>query len=233
MASALLRVRVGIIGGAAAAAATSAMAFAEAQNSASGSSSSAGQDQAAVAEEQRERCQRYKEAAFKDRKVSFLMKMMSVYGCPVQQHKFVKCRPCDAKAGGGLFVKDDGGCDVTLCQDKLKDEYHATVVVRHELIHALDHCKYDLNWRDPKQVACSEIRANSLSGDCDWYTEFMRNAINFPLILKSAHQPKCVRRRAVLSVEMACGISKQEAGDAVDSVWESCYKDTSPFGVIP
>lgn len=39
--------------------------------------------------------------------------------------------------------------------------------MRHEMIHAYDHCRAkDLDWNSCRHHACSEIRAAVLSGDC-------------------------------------------------------------------
>ncbi len=76
---------------------------------------------------------------------------------------------------------------------------------------------------------CSEVRAASLSGDCNWFFEALRG--NFGL--KKQHQ-ECVRRRAKLSIAMnpACGDNDQQL-KAVDDCFEKCFADTAPFDRIP
>mmetsp|Transcript_35588 Transcript_35588/g.69132 ORF Transcript_35588/g.69132 Transcript_35588/m.69132 type:complete len:224 (+) Transcript_35588:21-692(+) len=189
-----------------------------------------------------ERCRQLKGEVFeKDKKVGFLMNMMAVYGCPVTQHDFVSCDPCrqnehsDIRQGGGFRYLSDGSAEVILCEKELKNYNHTAEILRHELIHAIDHCKYEVDWDNPKHVACTEIRAASLSGDCRWAAEVARGALGAsigPEMLAKGHHPKCVRRRAKLSL-MTTGLSKLKAEQAVDAVFEDCYNDTSPFGVIP
>mmetsp|Transcript_21292 Transcript_21292/g.29832 ORF Transcript_21292/g.29832 Transcript_21292/m.29832 type:complete len:210 (-) Transcript_21292:49-678(-) len=200
----------------------------------SSSSSSPAEKKTTLALENLDRCRRYKEAAFKDKRVSFLMKMLAVYGCPVQQHDFVHCMefPKEIKANGSFRIKEDDTVDIVLGSNVIKSEKDTTRILRHELIHALDHCKYDVKWSDPKQMACSEIRAASLSGDCDYITELARGAN--PSM--SNHHKKCVRRRAAFSIRhspTSPNMTQLKAEEHVDAVFEDCYKDTSPFGCIP
>ena len=44
----------------------------------------------------------------------------------------------------------------------------------HQMIHMFDHATTSLNWSNAQQMACSEIRATNLSGECRWMREFMR-----------------------------------------------------------
>lgn len=44
---------------------------------------------------------------------------------------------------------------------------------------------------------------------------------------------ECVKERAVKSMLCVRDISKQEAEDVVDSVFEACFNDTDPFERIP
>ncbi|KFM24793.1 ADP-ribosylation factor GTPase-activating protein AGD7 [Auxenochlorella protothecoides] len=100
----------------------------------------------------------------------------------------------------------------------------------HELIHAYDHCRAaSLDWASLEHHACSEIRAASLSGDCNYRMEVMRG--NFSL--QKQHQV-CVRRRAELSVGMNphCR-GPGEAAAAVDAVFDRCFRDTAPFDRRP
>ena len=43
---------------------------------------------------------------------------------------------------------------------------HVERTIQHELIHAYDHCRAEVDWKDCVHIACSEVRAASLSGDC-------------------------------------------------------------------
>ena len=99
-----------------------------------------------------------------------------------------------------------------------------------EMVHAYDHLRFKLNWRDDlRHAACTEIRASSLSGECRWSREFFTRG---QLKLTQQHQ-ECVRRRATLSVagRLSCKDDVQ-AAKVVNEVWESCFADTRPFDEI-
>lgn len=70
----------------------------------------------------------------------------------------------------------------------------------HELVHMYDHCKFNVDWKNLRHHACSEvsdqcvilrfidicrgarlpkIRANSLSGDCRYMRELGRGFVSF------------------------------------------------------
>lgn len=61
---------------------------------------------------------------------------------------------------------------IYLCQQHLRDETHAHESMVHELIHAVDMCRTKM---DPINncihLACTEIRAENLSGECHWLRE--------------------------------------------------------------
>ncbi|XP_072257531.1 mitochondrial inner membrane protease ATP23 homolog isoform X2 [Pyxicephalus adspersus] len=102
-------------------------------------------------------------------------------------------------------------------------------VVTHELIHAFDHCRAHVDWfTNVQHLACSEIRAANLSGDCSISNEISR----FNFGLKQHHQA-CVRDRALRSIMAVRDISRKAAERAVDEVFTLCFKDYEPFGRIP
>ncbi|XP_042593696.1 mitochondrial inner membrane protease ATP23 homolog [Cyprinus carpio] len=98
-------------------------------------------------------------------------------------------------------------------------------VVTHKLIHAFDHCRARVDWFNSfRHLACSEIRAASLSGDCSFVNEISR----FNFGLKEHHQV-CVRGRALRSILAVCKVSREEAELVVDEVFDSCFHDHAPF----
>lgn len=64
--------------------------------------------------------------------------------------------------------------DIFLCQQHIRSEEHAFKSLAHELIHAIDLCRTNM---DPinncVQMACTEIRAENLSGECYWFHEML------------------------------------------------------------
>ncbi|CED83998.1 metalloprotease atp23 [Phaffia rhodozyma] len=166
-------------------------------------------------------CEKWKSYTMKwDPSVVFILKHLSLSGCPTTAAS-IHCAPCDNTKAGG-FSSDLG---VLLCQNRLVDKAHMGDTLSHELIHMYDHCKFNVDWTNLRHHACSEIRAANLSGDCAWWQEFKRGHYE-----TTNAQAKCVRRRAILSVEAnpACP-SRKAAEEAVDDVWDSCKPDTRPF----
>lgn len=123
--------------------------------------------------------------------------------------------------------------EIYLCQNKgrLIDEDHAHKALVHELIHAIDLCRTKMDpFNNCVQFACTEIRAENLSGECDWWKE-----MTYGQTWKkgfSGHNQVCVKRRALLSVK-ANPNCKDRAEESVDAAFARCYKDTFPFDRHP
>mmetsp|Transcript_12391 Transcript_12391/g.19060 ORF Transcript_12391/g.19060 Transcript_12391/m.19060 type:complete len:239 (-) Transcript_12391:88-804(-) len=119
--------------------------------------------------------------------------------------------------------------EIYLCQQHIQSEDHAHTSMVHELIHAVDMCRAKM---DPLNncihMACTEIRAQNLSGECAPWKEFIGGQIkNFP-----NHGKTCVKRRALLSVKENPNC-RDRANDYVEAAFERCYKDTFPFDRHP
>jgi len=117
---------------------------------------------------------------------------------------------------------------VVVCENQLPGDRNLEELLTHELIHAFDHCRAEVNWDDCEHHACSEIRAAALSGDCRYSNEFFRGNFAFSM----QHQ-RCVKRRAILSVAANPSCSKEKAEAAVESAFDRCYFDTMPFDHFP
>jgi len=119
--------------------------------------------------------------------------------------------------------------EIFLCQQHLADEGQAHRTIIHELIHAVDTCRTKM---DPQHncihLACTEIRAENLSSDCNFFTELQRIG---PHSLQK-HGQECVKRRAMLSVSShpRC---RDRAEEYVDAAMGRCYKDVFPFDRHP
>ncbi|SCZ98927.1 BZ3500_MvSof-1268-A1-R1_Chr3-1g05714 [Microbotryum saponariae] len=141
----------------------------------------------------------------------------------------ITCQPCPPTLAGG-FCPTLG---ILLCQNRFMSKAHLQDALAHELIHAYDDRRFDMgkadDWgKDLRKHACTEIRAENLSGDCRFSREFTRR--NWTLTKQ--HQA-CVRRRATLSVAANpyCK-DEQEAQKIVNEVWHSCWPDTRPFDEV-
>ncbi|KAI5094175.1 mitochondrial inner membrane protease ATP23 homolog isoform X3 [Silurus meridionalis] len=155
-----------------------------------------------------------------------LLEAMKNSGCAVYKDRHFSCEDCDGTVSGGF---DATTSQIVLCQNNIHQQAHMNRVVTHELIHAFDHCRAHVDWFNNYQhLACSEVRAASLSGDCSFSNELAR----FNFGLKKHHQ-ECVRDRAMRSILAVRKISRDEAMKTVDQVFDSCYSDHEPFGRIP
>ena len=115
--------------------------------------------------------------------------------------------------------------EVYLCQEHVAGQKHANTILSHELIHAIDMCRAKLDpLRNCMHLACTEIRAENLSGECNMYWEFLRGKLNSWM----GHGQECVRRRAIDSVRANPNCSSK-AEEYVDAAMERCYADTFPF----
>lgn len=155
-----------------------------------------------------------------------LLDAMKQSGCTVFKDRHFSCEDCDGSVSGGF---DAATSEIVLCQNNIHGQSHMNRVVTHELIHSFDHCRAHVDWFDNvKHLACSEIRAANLSGDCSIMSEVSR----FKFGLKRHHQV-CVRDRALRSILAVRKVSRETAERAVDAVFDSCFNDHEPFGRIP
>ncbi|KAI9617986.1 hypothetical protein KEM48_006924 [Puccinia striiformis f. sp. tritici PST-130] len=162
----------------------------------------------------------------------------------------INCGICSPMRSAGLFSPNEvdpsspSGGQIRLCADSLATKAQMEDVLSHELIHAYDHRRFKIDWTNWRHIACTEIRANALSGDCKWTREVDRHNFNF-----ARQRQICARRRAILSVAQHISAASQQPGSAteassskalaseqaekvVDSVWTSCWNDTRPFDEI-
>ncbi|KAG7527259.1 hypothetical protein FFLO_07111 [Filobasidium floriforme] len=169
-------------------------------------------------------CEKWKTGLMKSSPaVVFMMKHLTLSGCPFTAAS-IQCHPCPPTRSGG-FSPDHG---ILLCQDRFFSKRHMEDTIVHEMIHAFDHCRFEVDWGNLRHHACSEIRSANLSGDCKWTRELRRGFYSF-----SKQHQACVKRRAVLSVEANPNCAdKAMAERAVNEVWDSCFKDTRPFDEI-
>ena len=132
----------------------------------------------------------------------------------------------DKWVAGGFYPPENR---IDLFADQLASKQHAQDTIVHELIHAFDQCTARVDWTNCLHLACSEVRAASLSGDCKLTREMKRGY----LMHFFKHHQQCVYRRAVLSLKQSphCG-NDNVPHESVMAVWDSCFADTAPFDEI-
>ncbi|KAM9960292.1 hypothetical protein ACTFIW_009421 [Dictyostelium discoideum] len=167
-------------------------------------------------------CRENVEKTFKEDPIlQFIIKEMMKLGClpPV-----ITCEPCDSLDALGSFTPKKG---VIICDNMPTFPLNIRNTVVHEFVHAYDMCKNKLNPFNCEHLACTEIRAANLSGDCKWQLEALKK--NFGVF---NHQAECAKRRAIGSLQSNPNC-KDVAEMAVNKVWEKCNKDYYPFSNIP
>ncbi|PVU93928.1 hypothetical protein BB561_002926 [Smittium simulii] len=151
--------------------------------------------------------------------VRFMSESLQKVGC-IFKSENISCVECEEERTGG-FSPDFG---IELCCNKMPAKEIMQDTLVHEMVHAYDHCKFNVDWFNLQHHACSEIRAANLSGDCAWIKEAFRGNVGF-----IKHHQVCVKRRAILAVsENPMCTSKEDAKYAVNKVFKSCFNDTQP-----
>ena len=148
-------------------------------------------------------------------------------GYPVKLSRDFSCEPCSPRVAGGY---DPYRQQVVLCENNIYSQIHMNEVLTHELVHSFDDKTVRMDWNDMTHLACTEIRAANLSGECSFKRE---NLLRFNFGFKS-HNQECVKNRAALSIStIREEISYEKAREIVDSVFSQCYSYTNPFLGIP
>lgn len=135
------------------------------------------------------------------------------------------CGKCDDMKSGGFHPE----LGILLCQNKLLGKSHTEDTLTHEMIHAYDECRFQVDWGNLRHHACSEIRASSLSGECRMWNQMVKHGF---WKFGKGHQD-CVRRRAALSVAGNPNCPDKETAQlVVNQVFDQCFNDTRPFDEI-
>lgn len=180
-------------------------------------------------EKQHDKCMKVLEYTMvNNTKVHKLIDAISNLGCKLPSD-FLLCRPCDAEISGGFVASSNPSQSsiykpqIVMCENKTieRETFENTVI--HELVHAYDQCRAKLDWKNCLHHACTEVRASSISGECNFIHEVFRGN---KTILKG--QQECALRRAEKSVSMN-PYCKDVAKDAVKAVFAQCYNDIEPF----
>eukprot|EP00455_Lapot_gusevi_P057725 TRINITY_DN9910_c0_g1_i1.p1 TRINITY_DN9910_c0_g1~~TRINITY_DN9910_c0_g1_i1.p1 ORF type:complete len:211 (-),score=26.29 TRINITY_DN9910_c0_g1_i1:67-639(-) len=177
-------------------------------------------------------CEERVQAVVDDPAIQILMKNMNERGCGMNLKNFI-CKPCESTTiQGGYQLKPDGQAQVVLCSNHLRDNQRTRDTLVHELVHAFDACRAEIDLTNCVHHACTEIRAANLSGDCRFSREFYnfmyQQKYNFPIYKQ---QQSCVKRRAILSLQN--DYCRAVAEDSVEKAFPSCYYDHAPFSKPP
>lgn len=143
---------------------------------------------------------------------------MTDRGCDVARSFFI-CEQCPA----GMLVGGywSSGRGVVVCENVERSTAQVGRTLRHELVHAFDWCRVEMNPSNCLHTACTEIRAANLSGDCSYAMELIRGR-GWSI---TKHKPECVRRIAITSLQThpACAANAERA---VEMAFQHCWGDT-------
>jgi inner membrane protease ATP23 len=152
------------------------------------------------------------------------MEEMGKLGCMVDPVQFFSCKQCPM-AVEGFYDKNLG---VVICENNISPKVDKlTKTLLHESIHAFDYCNTKLDGDDCLHVACTEIRANNLSGQCEYNEEIKRGNLKF-----FRQKPLCIKRRAELSLQFMPQC-KDVSRSSVERAFRTCFQDNSPFPTFP
>ena len=179
------------------------------------------------------RCEKWRDWMFEySPTVRFMREHCAKLGGDLNEDN-VSCRRCETLGEGATqlkkaaFHRDFG---ILLCANHLPNKGEQEDAMAHEMVHAFDFLKFKYQEKNLKHVACTEIRASMLSGECRWVREFWqrKQRHRFTMLFQD-----CVRRRAVQSVQARpdCENEKQ-AVKIVNEAWDNCFSDTRPFDEV-
>ncbi|KAK0178598.1 hypothetical protein PV327_007476 [Microctonus hyperodae] len=164
------------------------------------------------------------DCAMKHPLVKLMMMALKSSGCPVDLRRNFSCETCDSLVTGGYDTELN---QIVICQNNIRRESTAASVLVHEMIHMFDFCRHKMDFKNIDHLACTEIRAANLTY-CSFASAVVDGDASF-WDVKNRHQD-CVKRRAMLSVLAARAVTVAEAAEAVNRVFNKCYKDLEPIG---
>ena len=117
-----------------------------------------------------------------------LLNSLSSHGCPFDFDRHVSCELNDKNIRGGF---DGSTCQIILFPENLHSLKEFCTIFEHELIHAYDYCRTKIDFNNPYHLACTEIRAASLSNQCSLFNHLSLSSR--PFLLKNQHSI-CVQK---------------------------------------
>lgn len=89
--------------------------------------------------------------------VTFLGQNINKLGGDIAGHN-IHCRRCSQRQAGGF----DPEYGIQICANEMRDQGHLEDTMAHEMVHAYDHLRFKLDWRDDlRHAACAEVRSYS------------------------------------------------------------------------
>mmetsp|Transcript_117669 Transcript_117669/g.186271 ORF Transcript_117669/g.186271 Transcript_117669/m.186271 type:complete len:223 (+) Transcript_117669:68-736(+) len=163
--------------------------------------------------------------AFSWWKVKILVNALSAMKAPVDL-VCVRC-PDDVRHRAGYSPKHHR---VWVCANRFWNPFEFRRVLAHELIHAFDFTRAKIDPTSCVHIACTELRAWNLSGECDLWTKWFdflgQDMIN--------QKQRCVRDAALASlVQNERCQDPHIARGSIEEAFAPCYRDHWPFTTRP
>lgn len=156
--------------------------------------------------------------------VKLMMAALKSSGCAIDIRRHISCEECSPTVSGGY---DPGLNQIVICQNVVTAKGMVQGILTHEMIHMFDYCRNNLDFKNIDHLACTEIRAANLT-HCSYMSAVMNGDFNFGQV-KQMHQT-CVKNKALASILAVRNVSKEEAIDAIQRVFDRCYADLEPIG---
>jgi mitochondrial inner membrane protease ATP23 len=161
-------------------------------------------------------------------KVNILINSLSAMNRPVDLYS-IRC-PATAVARAGYDLKDNS---VWICGNHFWQPFQYRRVLAHQLVNAFDFARADVDIDNTRHLACTEIRAFNLSGECDLWTKFFEYAADDWLGTKMfSRKQKCVRNSTLKTLTADPNIAGRDRATVeavIDEVFDRCYRDHWPF----
>merc|ERR550534_49573 len=168
------------------------------------------------------RCKIFASNAFKWWKVKTLVHGLTAMKAPVDL-VMVQC-PSSAMHRAGYSPKHHR---VWMCGNHFWNPFEFRRVLAHELIHAFDFARAAIDENNFDHIACTEIRAWNLSGECDLWTKWVAYLGDDMCNRKQ----RCIKDSTLASMQEgqtnATTVEARQA--AIDKVFVRCFKDQWPF----
>ncbi|XP_059481464.1 mitochondrial inner membrane protease ATP23 homolog [Neocloeon triangulifer] len=156
--------------------------------------------------------------------IKLMMGALRSSGCEIDLRRHIACEFCDPSVTGGY---DPLLNQIVVCQNVAKEEGLVQGVMAHEMVHMFDYCRHKLDFKNLKHLACTEVRAANLT-NCSYMSACVQGDAS-PIRIQQTHR-NCVRTKAIASVKAVRNVTDEQAAEAVDSVFDKCYKDLEPIG---
>lgn len=158
--------------------------------------------------------------------IRHLLDTLSSHGCLFDIDRHLTCESDRENLRGGF---DQSTCQIVLYPENIHSPKEFCTIFEHELIHAYDYCRVNIDFNNPYHLACSEIRAISLSNQCSLFNHI--SSSSRPFLIKNQHST-CVKNRTRQSMEICTNLSRKEMDEIINHVFLRCYNDTEPFDEI-